>query len=60
VRGRIALLPAAMVAAILSLGVTFFAGGTTAAAETTTYATSSADASIFANAFTTNYGSATT
>jgi hypothetical protein len=57
--GRIALLLAAMLTAILSLGVTFFAAQTTAAAETTNF-TSIADSSILENAPTTNYGGATT
>jgi len=48
-----------MVTAILSLGVTFFAAETTVAAETTTYLTSIADASILENAPNTNYGGAT-
>ena len=56
--GRIALLLAAMVTAILSLGVTFFAAETTAAAETTNV-TSIADSSILQNAPTTNYGATT-
>jgi hypothetical protein len=60
VKRRIALLLGAMVTAILSLGVTFFAAETTVAAETTTYLTSSADTNILENAPTTNYGSATT
>jgi hypothetical protein len=50
VKGRIALLLAAMVTAILSLGATFFAAETTVAAETTTYLTSIADANILENA----------
>ena len=49
-----------MVTAILSVGVTFFAAETTAAAETTTYLTSIADASILENAPNTNYGGAAT
>ncbi|MDQ3286633.1 MAG: DNRLRE domain-containing protein, partial [Actinomycetota bacterium] len=59
-KGRIALLLAAMVTAILSLGVTFFAAETTVAAETTTYLNSIADASILENAPNTNYGGAAT
>ena len=47
-----------MAAAILSLGVTFFAAEGTAAAGTT-YVTSIADASISENSPTTNYGGAT-
>jgi hypothetical protein len=50
VTGRIALLPAVMVTAILSLGMTFFA------AETTTSLTSTADTKLVENAPTTNYG----
>jgi hypothetical protein len=56
VTGRIALLLAAMVTAILSLGTTFFAAETTVAAETTTSLTSTADTKLVENAPTTNYG----
>ncbi len=57
---RIALLLGAMATAILSLSVAFFAAETTVAAETTTYLTSIADASILENAPNTNYGAAAT
>jgi hypothetical protein len=55
---RTVLLLAAMVFAILSLGVTFFAAQTTATAETTNV-TSIADSSILQNSPTTNYGATT-
>ena len=59
-KGRIALLLAAMVTAILSFSLTFLAAEPTVAAETTTYLASIADASILENAPTTNYGGAAT
>ena len=59
-KGRIAPLLAAMVIAILSLGMTFFAAKSTAAVETTNVLTSVADAGLSELAPTTNNGAATT
>ncbi len=56
--GRIVLLLAAMVTAILSVGVTFLAAETPAAAETTNVV-SIADSSILENVPNTNYGATT-